>query len=80
MDKRIDLENKADQNATDCPPQYRSSIHFGPVSGLMSGINSRFAPSRVVTQWHDADRLLIYRCGGSAGIASNSIEAHQLPV
>lgn len=68
MDKRIGLENKVDQNATDCPPQYRSSIHFRPVSGLMRGINSKSAPSRVVTQWHDADCLLIYRCGGSAGI------------
>ena len=55
MDKRVGLENKADRNATDCPPQYRSNIHFRPVSGLMSGINSRSAPSRVVTQWHDAD-------------------------
>lgn len=46
MDKRVGLENKADRNATDCPPQYRSNIHFRPVSGLMSGINSTSAPSR----------------------------------
>ena len=43
------------QDATDCPPQSCSNVHFGPGSGLMSGINSEFAPSRAVTQWHDAN-------------------------
>lgn len=46
---------KTGQNATDCPPQYRRNIHFGPVSGLMSGSDSTSAPSRAVTQWPIAD-------------------------
>lgn len=57
-------------NAFDCPPQYRSHIGFGPVSGLMSGI-SQSAPSHVTTQWRDADCWLIYRCGGSAGFVAD---------
>jgi len=48
-------EIKADHIATDRPPRYRSNGHFGPVSGLMSGINPRSAPSRVTTQWRNAD-------------------------
>lgn len=51
----VGLENKADRHAIDCPPQYHSNVHFRPVSGLLSGINSKSAPSRAMTQWHDAD-------------------------
>jgi len=55
MDRKPIRAMKTGQNATDCPPQYRSNVHFGPVSGLMSGSYSKSAPSRVVTQWHEAD-------------------------
>lgn len=62
------------------PPRYRSISCFRPVSGLMSRITPKSAPSHAVAQWRVADGLLIYRCGGSAGIALNNIRSHQLPV
>jgi len=40
-----------------------------PVSGLTSGFDPWPAPSHAIAQWRVAGFLLVYRCGGSVGIA-----------
>jgi len=50
-------------------PSAVANYTFGPVSGLISGVNLNHHLPMLnnTTQWRTDDPLLIYRCGGSVG-------------
>jgi hypothetical protein len=52
-------------------PSAVANYTFGPVSGLISGVNLNHHLPMLNTQWRIDDSLLIYRCGGSAGLGMN---------
>jgi len=81
-------ETHAKARSTDCRRNARRIATSGPqgrspglrVGSIHQGIGPAAAPSRALAQWRDALALLAYRCGGSAGFACTSMQAHRLPV
>ena len=63
------------------PPQCHCNTLQAGLRARKRVVYPEAAPSRAVAQWRSAAPLLAYRCGGSAGIALESIPgAHRLPV